>query len=423
MYAALVVRNYGEGRICIHTDRMGAIQTGHRDNPKLFWRRIFEYVTGKKSNEIIRVGLIVSSPNASPDRISSLKPISVIKLDLSDLAIMNLDEFDCLYFAGLPVAITPDITSKIEVFVRDGGGLIIESPDRGGEYINVLTGIENVYCTSSEKPMDTYAYWTQAGSNSYVFYNAVSVAFMTALKEEDFSSDWAVLMNDVPTTVTSTTAPSAQSLNFGGRGVFEFGVGFTSAMQNGFVTLETGEESSSSSSDSSSSSTSLSSSSSSSTSSSSSSSDSSSSSTSLSSSSSSSSSDSSSSSTSLSSSSSSSTSSSSSSTSSSTEIRSSSSSFGGFEKYTVDWTSIPGTPDGTGTYVVNGYYGGKPAYERLDGAYWLWWEQYGGKWSISVNKGDIYMWGAFGPIPETPYEGVYSHSGSATQDVTVTLAI
>ena len=381
MYAALVVRNYGEGRICIHTDRMGAIQTGHRDNPKLFWRRIFEYVTGKKSNEIIRVGLIVSSPNASPDRISSLKPIGVVKLDLSDLAIMNLDEFDCLYFAGLPVAITPDITSKIEVFVRDGGGLIIESPDRGGEYINVLTGIENVYCTSSEKPMDTYAYWTQAGSNSYVFYNAVSVAFMTALKEEDFSSDWAVLMNDVPTTVTSTTAPSAQSLNFGGRGVFEFGVGFTSAMQNGFVTLETGEESSSSSSDSSSSSTSLSSSSSSST------------------------------------------SSSSSSTSSSTEIRSSSSSFGGFEKYTVDWTSIPGTPDGTGTYVVNGYYGGKPAYERLDGAYWLWWEQYGGKWSISVNKGDIYMWGAFGPIPETPYEGVYSHSGSATQDVTVTLAI
>lgn len=245
-FAALAVRNYGEGKICIHTDKIGAIQTGHRDNPKIFWRKIFEWATGKKSNETIKVGLVINSKVQSADRIHSLKPINVQKINLSDIAIIDITKFDCLYFVGLPVLVDAIISFKIEKFVREGGGLILESPDRGGENINILADIEDVYCYSSEKPIDTYAYWTNEGMFHYVFYGAVSVSFMTTLREEDFSTSWSILMSDVENTVTTTTSAVGQSFDFGAKSTFEFAVGFISSMQKGIVVLETGEESSSS---------------------------------------------------------------------------------------------------------------------------------------------------------------------------------
>ena len=54
------------------------------------------------------------------------------------------------------------------------------------------------------------------------------------------------------------------------------------------------------------------------------------------------------------------------------------------------------TPDATGYYSVNGTFEGNPAYERVGGGYWLWFDSgvhfnYG--WSISVSKGDdVNVW-------------------------------
>jgi len=79
-------------------------------------------------------------------------------------------------------------------------------------------------------------------------------------------------------------------------------------------------------------------------------------------------------------------SSSSSSSSSSTEIRSSSSSS------SVDTLYVTGdpNPDCKGTYTQNGDYSGYPAYERLDGAYWIYWA--GDNWWIGDDKGDQDKW-------------------------------
>jgi hypothetical protein len=81
-------------------------------------------------------------------------------------------------------------------------------------------------------------------------------------------------------------------------------------------------------------------------------------------------------------------SSSSSSSSSSTEIRSSSSS----SSSSADTLYVTGdpNPDCKGTYTQNGTYGGYPAYERLDGAYWICWV--GDNWWIDPVKGSQGNW-------------------------------
>jgi len=61
--------------------------------------------------------------------------------------------------------------------------------------------------------------------------------------------------------------------------------------------------------------------------------------------------------------------------------------------YYVGGTSFPGV---TGTYNENGTYNGKPAYERADTAYWLWWDNgdhEGTGWTVSsVKGGDAGFW-------------------------------
>ena len=124
-YAAIVVREYGEGRICIHTDNIGAIQTGHHINPRSFWRGIFEWTAGREPSENIKVGLVISRQAEAVDRISSFNPITVKRIDLSDIALGKIGQFDLLYFNGLPASVSADVSSQIEMFVEAGGGVII----------------------------------------------------------------------------------------------------------------------------------------------------------------------------------------------------------------------------------------------------------------------------------------------------------
>ena len=247
-YAAIAVRECGQGRICIHSDAISSAQTGHQANSNAFWRGMLEWTSRKSPKEVIRVGLVISTRPESADKIHSLNPISVKKISLADISLNKIDKYDMLYFSGLPDEVSNTVTENIRAFVEDGGGVIIESPDRGNENINVLTGIEDVLCYSAERPLDTLAYWTEAGSSNYMYYEDVDVAFMTTLREEDFSSEWSILMNNVPSTVTTTTTVSQIIYDYDKASSLEFAIAFISAMQNGIVHLETGEESSSSSS-------------------------------------------------------------------------------------------------------------------------------------------------------------------------------
>ena len=253
-YVAIAVRDYGEGRICIHTDRIGGVQTGHGSNPSEFWRKVFEWTSSKQSNELIKVGLIVSSKVHSTNRMNSFTPITVSRMSVADLGIADISGLDCLYFAGLPTSVSQSLAYKIRDFVNDGGGVIIEYPDRGQENINVLSEIEDVWCYSAERTIQTYAYWTNDGGDHYIYTADVDVAFMPTLRQADFSSSWSILMFDIENVVTSTTTTSFGYSGFDRSASSEFGVSYLSMMQKGIVTvypLPLGVSSSSSSSSSS----------------------------------------------------------------------------------------------------------------------------------------------------------------------------
>jgi hypothetical protein len=126
--------------------------------------------------------------------------------------------------------------------------LVIEYPNIGGESINVLSGIENIYCYSSQRLIATNAYWTIDGGNNYVFYGNAEISFMSTLRQADFSEDWTILMTNIPNVVTTTTTTASDEiLDFDQYSGSEFTISFISSMQYGIVVLEPGSESTSSS--------------------------------------------------------------------------------------------------------------------------------------------------------------------------------
>jgi hypothetical protein len=257
---SMACRDYGSGRIFINTDRIGGNYTGHGDNAVKFWRRILEWTSKKFPNELIKVGLVISSNPDSIDKINKLVPVTIKKLSVPDLATKDLSVYDCLYFTGLPSLVSSKVTLKIKTFVDNGGGLIIENPDRAQETINVLRSIEGIYCYSNQRLIDKSSYWTIDGGSHYVYQEGVTVEFMSTFRQSDFSNYWTILMSNVPNAVTiSTTTLMTQELDFDQSNGSEFGISYFSSMQNGIVTLQTGFASSTSSSSSSSSSTSSSS--------------------------------------------------------------------------------------------------------------------------------------------------------------------
>jgi len=79
--------------------------------------------------------------------------------------------------------------------------------------------------------------------------------------------------------------------------------------------------------------------------------------------------------------------------------------------------AVTGTlnPDTTGVYVENGVYGGQPAYERADSAYWIWWD--GAQWvisSVAGTSGAAYWTGA-------AIAGTYNPGGIASGTATVAI--
>ena len=237
---AMASREYGEGRILIHTDRVGGVQTGHGENPSSFWRGMLEWTSGKTSNENINIGLLINTKTHSSNRLNSFNPSSVVKIDLPYIASQDLSNIDLLYVVGLPELVSDVATQKIADYVNDGGGLILEYPNRGDEVINILSGIEDVYCYSNERLLQTWAYWTIEGSQSDVFDPDAIIAFMSTLRRVDFSSYWTILMSDVLAEVTTTTTTLAeeQAPDLAKASGSEFGVSYISSMQKGVVQLE-----------------------------------------------------------------------------------------------------------------------------------------------------------------------------------------
>jgi len=251
-YVSLAVRDYGAGHICIHTDRVGGVQTGHGENPIDFWRGLVGWTAKKNPNELIKIGLVINTDIHSAENLNNIKPVSVTTIEYSDLSTTTLSNYDCLYFVGLPSVVTTTLAANIATYVNNGGGLVIEYPNRGEEDINILSGIESLYCYSAERALDTLSYWTLDGINHPMFYSQAKITFMSTLRMLDFSTAWTILMSNIENLVTTTTTTSVHGYNLIGKASSIIGISYISTMQEGVVTLEdllssTSSESSSSS--------------------------------------------------------------------------------------------------------------------------------------------------------------------------------
>jgi len=262
-YISLAVREYGEGRICISTDRMGGFWTAHGLNEKSMWRNVLEWTGKKFPTENINIAVIESYDIETLSYISNLSPTSYKKIDLQYISNGDLSKFDVLYFIGLPSLVSNDALSKIETYVREGGGILIENPNRGGENINILTSIENIYCSSSNRPIMSSAFWTETGTSHYIYSSGAKTYFYTTLELSAFSEDWDLLMSSAEVIQSSFRNPESETvIETFAHASSEFGIGYVCGFSKGVVILEewpieSSSSSSSSSLDSSSSSSSL----------------------------------------------------------------------------------------------------------------------------------------------------------------------
>lgn len=243
IYAAIIVRQYAEGRICITSDRINGYLSTEGGTSAL-WRKVMEWTGQKRSFETINVAVINSSLIPYRNKLEELVPISFQELSLHDVTYNDISSFDLLYFVGLPSESSSDLERVLESYVKNGGGIYIEVPDRDGE-IEILKNIESVVCSSINRPQFSNAYWTASGREHYIFVDPVNVGFLTTLDVAGFSTSWTPLMTN---TTSSDNIQPEEPLTTIDKIGSEFGIGYTIAMQHGIVELETDMSTSSSSS-------------------------------------------------------------------------------------------------------------------------------------------------------------------------------
>ena len=147
----------------------------------------------------------------------------------------------------MPEVVADEIKIKIAAYVANGGGVFIEVPDRGSENINVLGGVEDIYCTSYSAPIYGGSFWTSNGTNHYMFHHSVRLGFLTTLNYDSFSDNWNILMSDIETTFTNTVSNNSTFSAIGSVGA-EFSISYCGYMNKGIVIITEDLYSSSSSS-------------------------------------------------------------------------------------------------------------------------------------------------------------------------------
>jgi len=236
--AAILVRQFGEGRICISADRISGYLTGHGEGHIPLWRKIIEWTSQKYPEEIPIIAWVGNAEYSSYESIKDAKYVSVYSKTIEDLARDDLSFYDLIYFTGLPSSVYSDVAQKLKTFVEDGGGIVVEDPNRGGENINVISAIDSVYCASIQRPTYSFAYWTTSGLSHYIYDSDAKVSFMTTLDSSDITSDWSILMSSEETTSVIATMPTTAVNETIAQASSEFGLSFISSMKNGVVILE-----------------------------------------------------------------------------------------------------------------------------------------------------------------------------------------
>jgi hypothetical protein len=239
---ALATRTYGDGRICIIADRISGYRTYHGLNSISFWRTLLEWVGQRLNKEILTVALLDNADYNPSYILSEIYQVKVFNVSLQDISTKDISKYDVLYVSGLPESVSIESKTKIQQYVASGGGLIIESPNRGNENINVLASIDSIYVLSHEKPLQINSYWTKNGMSHYIHDSDVKISFLSTIERSSFNSNWNILMSDVPVSEASISLNQAD-LETDSKGGAEFGISFVSAMDKGICFIDdVGEE-------------------------------------------------------------------------------------------------------------------------------------------------------------------------------------
>lgn len=242
-YTACSVREYGEGRICLHTERINNIYSGMGSANYSFWRNILEWTGKKYSKENVSVAFIDSFGINNLSFVYSLTPINVQFVNFYNLSLDEHKDFDIWYFVDVPNEVGLDIKSVITSYVNLGGGLIIESPTILNSYINILQGIENVYVQSPSPPFFDFAFWTESGKTHYSYNPQAKISFNVSIPQDNLSNRWTTLLNNIePVVVNTEINNDTNNIVATGKGISEFGISYAAVMQKGLVILEQGSE-------------------------------------------------------------------------------------------------------------------------------------------------------------------------------------
>lgn len=235
-YVSLMVREYSEGRICITTDRLSGYLTSHSFTSKDLWRNILEWTGQRFNSENITIGVVNSANMVPINYLDKFQPISYANIDLQYISINNLSQFDLIYFVGLPDLVSDDAATAIEEYVKNGGGVLIEVPDRGGENINVIRNIDSVYCTSSDRPIYYSSYWTTIGKGHQIYSSDAKVYFYSTILFDLVPSNWSILMTDTPSNDNSPIL--SKNITIIGSASSYVSIGYSNSFKNGIVSFD-----------------------------------------------------------------------------------------------------------------------------------------------------------------------------------------
>jgi hypothetical protein len=235
-YASLLTRRYGEGRICVVTDRISGYRTFHGVNPYGFWRKMIEWTSQRKPSENINCVLIDNSNSQALEELKKFHKISISKWTLQDLSKINLDKVHLIYVSGLTKIVSNDVLNVIEESVENGIGLFIENPNRRGENINILSSIDSLYVEEDQSLNKNESYWTYAGANSYIYYPEAKIGFYSLIDKDNVGSNWSILMSNVQQNL-ALNQNLINDIDVDSTIGSEFGLSFISSMNRGIAIL------------------------------------------------------------------------------------------------------------------------------------------------------------------------------------------
>lgn len=191
-YSILASTEYYKGRV--------VFCSGKLSYNSVLLRRLFEWSSSLDVSDEVRI-LVVDGSGGSPSlfEIGSPDRCLVEGGDLRNLTNLSfLSSYSCIFVQGVSNDfVSPVIRGNVELFVQNGGGLLVSEPKVAENYISIFENIGPIYCESKDFILTSGKYlWTTLGKLNYVFSNeflGLSILPTSTILETGLSSCWGSL--------------------------------------------------------------------------------------------------------------------------------------------------------------------------------------------------------------------------------------